>query len=138
MKPINSAHSTSKNTSSKVQITSPMFSGILYAAIWLAVGALLLSALLRFGSMQENQLPLYSLLVHGLSALAGGFIAGKRSGSRGWYYGGMLGVLYGLLVLLISFLASNIGISGRTMAMIGESFLCGAFGGMIGVNAKRS
>ncbi len=138
MKPMNSTHSTNKNAPSKVQITSPMFSGILYAAIWLAIGALLLSALLRFGNMQEDQLPLYSLLVHGLAALAGGFIAGKRSGTRGWYYGGILGVLYGLLVFLVSFLASNTGISGRTLAMIGESFLCGAFGGIVGVNAKRS
>lgn len=115
-----------------------MFSGILYAAIWLAIGALLLSTLLRFGNMQENQLPFYSLLVHGFAALAGGFISGKRSGSRGWYYGGMLGVLYGLLVLLVSFLASDTAVSLRTLIMIGESFLCGAFGGIIGVNAKRS
>ena len=33
MKPMNSTHSTNKNAPSKVQFTSPMFSGILYAAI---------------------------------------------------------------------------------------------------------
>ncbi|BBH19284.1 hypothetical protein Back11_06290 [Paenibacillus baekrokdamisoli] len=137
MKQVNAINST-KNVPAKVQVTTPMLSGILYAAIWLAVGALLLSALLRFGSMQESELPLYSMLVHGLSALAGGYIAGKRSGTKGWYYGGLLGVVYGLLVLLVSFLASNTGISGRTLAMLGETLLAGAFGGIVGVNAKRS
>lgn len=122
----------------KVQIASPMFSGILYAAIWLAAGALLLSALLRWGNMQETDLPLYSLITHGLAALAGGFVSGKRSGRRGWYTGGMLGIVYGLLVLLVSFLAADAGLSERTLMMILETALCGALGGIFGVNAKRS
>ncbi|WP_258881647.1 TIGR04086 family membrane protein [Paenibacillus sp. sptzw28] len=122
----------------KAQITSPMLSGILYSAIWLAVGALLLASLLRWGSMHESELPLYSLAVHGLAALAGGFVAGKRAGQRGWYYGALLGIVYGLLVLLISFLASNSGVSLRTLTMLGETLACGSFGGIIGVNAKRS
>ncbi|QHW34199.1 TIGR04086 family membrane protein [Paenibacillus rhizovicinus] len=122
----------------KVHMASPLLSGILYASIWLAAGALLLSALLRWGSMQESALPTYSLVVHGCSALAGGFVSGRRSSQRGWYYGGMLGVAYAVLVLLVSFLASNTGFSGKTLTMLIETLLCGSFGGMIGVNTKRS
>ena len=133
MKPINAM----KNVP-KAQMASPLLSGILYASIWLAAGALLLSMLLRYGSMQENELPTYSMVVHGCSALAGGFVSGRRSKQRGWYYGGTLGVVYGILVLLVSFLASNAGFSGRTMTMMIETLICGSFGGMIGVNTKRS
>ena len=122
----------------KVQMASPMLSGMLYAAVWLAIGALVLSAMLRWGNMQENALPLYSLIVHGAAALAGGFVSGKRSGQRGWYYGGMLGLAYGILVLLIGFLAANAGVSARTLTMIAATLLTGALGGMFGVNAKRS
>jgi putative membrane protein (TIGR04086 family) len=122
----------------KVHIASPMLSGLLYAAIWLAIGALVLSVLLRWGNMEENALPLYSLIVHGAAALAGGFVSGRRSGQRGWYYGGLLGLIYGVLVLLIGFLAANAAISPRTLAMLAETLLAGAVGGMIGVNAKRS
>ncbi|NBC67900.1 TIGR04086 family membrane protein [Paenibacillus sacheonensis] len=122
----------------KAHMASPLLSGILYASIWLAAGALLLSVLLRWGSMQENELPTYSLVIHGCSALAGGFVSGRRSHERGWYYGGMLGVAYAVLVLLISFLASNTGFSGKTLTMLIETLLCGSFGGMIGVNTKRS
>ncbi|SDX41410.1 TIGR04086 family membrane protein [Paenibacillus sp. CF384] len=133
MKPINAM----KNVP-KVHMASPMLAGILYASIWLALGAILLSTMLRWGSMQETQLPLYSLIVHGCASLAGGFVSGRRSGMRGWYYGGMLGIAYGLLILLVSFLSTNTGISGRTFTMLIETLLCGAFGGMIGVNTKRS
>ncbi|CAH1204288.1 hypothetical protein PAECIP111893_02214 [Paenibacillus plantiphilus] len=121
----------------KVQMTSPLLSGILYAAIWLSIGAFILSVLLRWGSMQETALPGYSLIIHGLAAVAGGFVAGKRSGQRGWYYGCLLGIIYGLLVLLIGFLANNSGITGRTLIMLGEALLGGGLGGMFGVNAKR-
>ncbi|WP_308634721.1 TIGR04086 family membrane protein [Paenibacillus silvisoli] len=133
MKPINAM----KNVP-KVHMASPMLAGILYASIWLALGALLLSTMLRFGSMQETQLPLYSLIVHGFASLAGGFVSGKRSGMRGWYYGGLLGFAYGLLILLVSFLSMNTGISGRTFTMLIETVICGALGGMVGVNMKRS
>ncbi|QHT64023.1 TIGR04086 family membrane protein [Paenibacillus lycopersici] len=122
----------------KAHIASPLLSGLLYASIWLAAGALLLSALLRWGSMQENELPTYSLVIHGCSALAGGFVSGRRSQQRGWYYGGMLGIAYAILVLLVSFLASNAGFSGRTLTMLIETLLSGSLGGMIGVNTKRS
>ncbi|RAP77940.1 TIGR04086 family membrane protein [Paenibacillus montanisoli] len=133
MKPINAM----KNVP-KAHMASPMLAGLLYASIWLAVGALLLSTMLRWGSMQETQLPLYSLIVHGCASLAGGFVAGKRSGMRGWYYGGILGIAYGLLILLVSFLSMNTGISGRTFTMLISALLCGAFGGIFGVNMKRS
>ncbi|NBD25943.1 TIGR04086 family membrane protein [Paenibacillus sp. T1] len=122
----------------KAHMASPLLSGILYASIWLALGALVLSMLLRWGSMQESALPTYSLAVHGCSALAGGFVSGRRSRQRGWYYGGMLGIVYGILILLVSFLASNAGFSGKTMTMLVETLLCGSLGGMIGVNTKRS
>ncbi|GGD54817.1 TIGR04086 family membrane protein [Paenibacillus nasutitermitis] len=120
-----------------VHMKAPMLSGLLYAGVWLAAGALLLSAMLRWGNMQESDLPSYSLIVHGCAALAGGFVSGRRSGRRGWYSGGMLGLFYAVLVLFISFMATNTGISGRTFIMLVETLLCGMLGGMVGVNTKR-
>lgn len=121
----------------KVRIPSPMLSGIVYAAVWLALGALALSLLLRFGSMEEEQLSLYSLIVHGIAALCGGFVSGKRSGKRGWYYGGALGFAYGVLVLLVGFLATNAGLTPSTLTMMGIALGSGAFGGIFGVNMSR-
>ncbi|GGG83542.1 TIGR04086 family membrane protein [Paenibacillus radicis (ex Gao et al. 2016)] len=119
------------------QIGSPVLAGILFAILWLAAGALLLSLLLHFGNMKENSLPAFSMGVHGLSSLAGGFVSGRRSGKRGWYYGGVLGVLYGLLILIIGFLAANADLSWHSGLLLVVAFLAGAFGGMIGVNTKK-
>ncbi|WP_336784494.1 TIGR04086 family membrane protein [Paenibacillus sp. MMO-177] len=119
------------------RIGSPLIAGVMYSIIWLAIGALLLSFLLYFSSMKENNLPQYALTVHGFSALAGGFVSGKRSGMKGWYYGAMLGLIYGITVLTIGFLAANSGLSGKSAIMLLAAMLAGAFGGMIGVNLKK-
>ncbi|MUT67286.1 TIGR04086 family membrane protein [Paenibacillus sp. NEAU-GSW1] len=119
------------------QIGSPVLAGILFALIWLAAGALLLSLLLHFSNMKENNLPNLSLAVHGVSSLAGGFVSGRRSGRKGWYHGGLLGVIYGILILIIGFLAADASLSLRSAALLGIALLAGAFGGMIGVNTKK-
>lgn len=119
------------------KIGSPFLAGLLYSIVWLAIGALLLSLLLHFSSMKENSLPFYSMIVHGFSALAGGFVSGKRSGKKGWYYGGLLGLLYGIIILIISFLAADTGLSLRSLLLLLTAFLTGAIGGMIGVNLRR-
>ena len=119
------------------RIASPLIAGVIYSIIWLAIGALMLSFLLYFSGMKENNLPQYSLAVHGFSALAGGFVSGKRSGMKGWYYGALLGLIYGITVLTIGFLAANSGLSVKSAAMLLAAILAGAFGGMIGVNLKK-
>ncbi|GMK47245.1 TIGR04086 family membrane protein [Paenibacillus glycanilyticus] len=119
------------------RIGSPLIAGVIYSIIWLAIGALLLSCLLYFSNMKENNLPQYSLAIHGFSALAGGFVSGKRSGMKGWYHGALLGLIYGITVLTIGFLAANSGLSGKSAIMLLAAMLAGAFGGMIGVNLKK-
>ena len=118
-------------------IGPPLLAGVAFSLIWLAAGALLLSFMLHFGNMPESKLGTYALLVHAVSALAGGFSSGKRSERRGWYNGGLLGGIYGLLVIIVSFLASNASVSWHSLLMLGAVLVAGALGGMIGVNLKR-
>lgn len=118
-------------------IASPLLAGILFSIVWLAAGALLLSLLLHFTEMKESSLPTAAFLVHGMASLAGGFTAGKRSESKGWYNGSILGILYGITIILVSFLASNSSVSLHSVWLLVIALLIGAFGGMIGVNMKR-
>jgi putative membrane protein (TIGR04086 family) len=119
------------------RIASPLIAGVIYSILWLALGALLLSFLLYFSGMKENNLPQSALAIHGFSALAGGFVSGKRSGMKGWYYGALLGLIYGITVLTIGFLAANSGLSLNSALMLLAAMLAGAFGGMVGVNLKK-
>lgn len=118
-------------------IGSPLLAGVVFSIIWLAAGALLLSLMLHFSSMKESELGTYSLIVHSVSALAGGFTSGKRSERKGWYNGGMLGLIYGIIVMIVSFLAANAAPSWNSALILGAALLAGAFGGMIGVNLRR-
>lgn len=105
--------------------------------IWLAVGALLLSLLLQFSSMKESELPSYALAIHAFASFVGGLTSGRRSEKKGWYNGSLLGLLYGLIVLIISFLASDASLSWYSALLLGAVLAAGAFGGMIGVNLKK-
>jgi putative membrane protein (TIGR04086 family) len=125
------------NTDSRKLMTLPMLAGITYSLIWLAVGALLLSLLLHFTSFKESNLEMMAFVVHSFAAFVGGFSAGKRAHSKGWYYGGSLGILYGLLIIIVSFLATDVSISLHSVILLLTVLGAGAFGGMIGVNLRK-
>ncbi|GKU75693.1 TIGR04086 family membrane protein [Paenibacillus sp. L3-i20] len=118
-------------------IGSPLLAGVVFSLIWLAIGALLLSFMLHLTNMKESELGTYALFVHAFSALAGGFTSGKRSERKGWYNGGVLGLLYGIIVIIVSFLAADATFSWDSVTMLGSALLSGALGGMVGVNLKR-
>ncbi|MCD9025676.1 TIGR04086 family membrane protein [Cohnella silvisoli] len=114
---------------------SPVASGLYWSGIWLAIGAIVLSILLMGSSLSEaNMLP-WVFGVHGCASLAGGFVSAKRSGRRGWYFGMANGLLYTLLLLIISFLATDASWTMTVPVLLAVTCLTGAFGGMLGVNA---
>ena len=129
--------SSVKNASKSPFISSPLLAGVIFSLIWLAAGAVVLSLLLHLTSMQESSLNSYALVIHSLSSLAGGLTAGKRSERKGWQKGGMLGIIYAAIVIIVSFLASNASISWNSGILIAAALAAGALGGMIGVNLRK-
>ncbi|MFC4600375.1 TIGR04086 family membrane protein [Cohnella hongkongensis] len=115
---------------------SPVASGLYWSGIWLAIGALVLSVLLTGSSLTESSMQPWVFGVHGFATLAGGFVSAKRSGRRGWYFGMANGLLYALLLLAISFLATDAGWSAAVPTFLLVACLSGAVGGMLGVNAS--
>lgn len=126
-----------------VRVSSPFFSGLVWSCLWLGAGALLLSLLLSGNSIREIDLLPWVFGIHGTASWAGGFVSARRSGRKGWYFGAVSGAVYALCILLISFLAVDAAWSLRVPMLLGLAVLCGAFGGMLGVNtgagsSKRS
>lgn len=121
-----------------IRVSNPILSGLCHAFVWMFIGALVLSFFLWMSGMREQDLSTYTYVVHGLSLLIGGFIAGKRSGEKGWYYGGLTGIVYGLLVLLIGFLALDASVNWKDSLQLLSAFLLSALGGIFGVNTQRS
>ncbi|CAM4358808.1 MAG: TIGR04086 family membrane protein [Paenibacillus macerans] len=119
------------------RISQPTVSGLWYAFLWMMIGALILSLLLQGEMLDEPELALYTYLVHGIAVLFGGIVSGKRAKQRGWYQGGLTGLLYVVLLLLISFLALDTSLTLRDCILLAPGLVIGAFGGMIGVNLNR-
>jgi putative membrane protein (TIGR04086 family) len=113
---------------------SPVASGLYWSGIWLAIGALILSIMLMGSSLSESNLLPWVFGVHGCASLAGGFVSAKRSGRRGWYFGMTNGLLYTMLLLMISFLATDASWTLTVPILLVVTCLSGAFGGMLGVN----
>ncbi|MEF3312468.1 TIGR04086 family membrane protein [Paenibacillus sp. GYB004] len=121
----------------RIRITSPLLSGIVNAFVWLCVGAVFTSLVVSMTDMKEQTLTTAAFLIHGIASLFGGFSSGKRSESKGWYHGAILGVLYTLIVVLVGFLGFDAGLGKDTAALLLIAIPAGAVGGMFGVNAKK-
>lgn len=120
------------------RISNPILAGLYSSFCWMIFGAFILSLLLWLTSMQENELSIYTYVVHGCSVGIGGFIAGKRAGSKGWYQGGLTGALYGILIMMIGFLALDSSFDLTMMIGLASVFLIGAIGGIMGVNTRNN
>ncbi|AWB45699.1 TIGR04086 family membrane protein [Paenibacillus sp. CAA11] len=120
------------------RIHGPTLSGLWYAYLWMMIGALALSLLLRFGHFEEEELSGYSYFVHGAAILLGSIISGRRTKRKGWYQGGLTGLFYGILLFVISFLALDSAFSPLELLLIGPAMLIGTVGGIFGKNMSRS
>ncbi|NHN30067.1 TIGR04086 family membrane protein [Paenibacillus agricola] len=116
---------------------SPLFSGLMVAMVFMLLGTLLTSLLMLATNLQENSLYSYTMSIHGIAMLIGGITAGKRSGSKGWYHGGLLGMVYACIVWTIGFLAYDIGLTTQVLYLVVLTTISGALGGMLGIHLKK-
>ncbi|WP_421616848.1 TIGR04086 family membrane protein [Brevibacillus sp. TJ4] len=118
--------------------SSSVLTGLLYTLGLVLTGALLASLLLHFTSMRESSLPYFTYIINIIGLLAGGFITGRRSGERGWYYGGMTGLAYFLFILLVGFLGFDAPLRWDTLLFLLAAFVIAGIGGILGVNSSHS
>lgn len=119
------------------KITNPVLSGLCRSFLWMLLGAFVLSLMLWGSGLKEQDLAMFTYVVHGIASAFGGLTAGRRAVSRGWYQGALTGLFYGLLVLLIGFLALDSTPSGMDCLWIMAAGAIGALGGMFGVNLQN-
>ena len=93
------------------------------------------SVLLTYTNLSENLIQPVVISVTGISILAGSFFATRKVGKNGIIKGIAVGLIYILLIYLTSSIAGgNFALTIGSMIMILIGILCGAIGGIIGVN----
>lgn len=107
--------------------------------IWgvVLVCSFITALMLKFTSLGSSQLPAISYAINALALLLGGFVSGRKAGQRGWYYGGLQGIIYAVILVLISFLAYDSRMMINPLVFVICAFLAGALGGISGVNTKN-
>lgn len=94
------------------------------------------SALLTYTNLSENLIQPVVISVTGISILAGSFFATRKVGKNGIIKGIVVGLIYILLIYLTSSIINggNFALTIGSIIMILVGILCGAIGGIIGVN----
>lgn len=118
--------------------STSVFAGLLYTLGLVLVGALIVALLLSFTSIRESSLPYFTYVINTIGLLVGGYVTGRRCGGKGWYYGGLTGLFYFLLVLLIGFLGFDAPMQWGSLLYLIGAFVMASIGGIFGVNASSS
>ncbi len=105
---------------------------ILFTLICLTV----FSALLTYTSLSESLIQPVVISVTGISILAGSFFATRKVGKNGIIKGIVVGIIYIFFIYLTSSIANggNFALTIESIIMILIGIICGAIGGIIGVN----
>lgn len=125
-----------RSVPSGVKRGSPILTGLAYSLVIMAAATVVTSLLYKFTGLKESTMGTSVYIIHSLSLFIGGLAAGRKAEKKGWYYGGLMGIVYSILITLIGFLSYDAAFTAYTSILFGLSFVAGAFGGMIGVNLR--
>lgn len=110
-----------------------MLRSLLISYIFSGFLLLLLAFALYKLNLSEGQTDIAVCLVYTLACLAGGFIAGKTAGSRRFFWGLLSGLIYCLMLILLSILfqGGTLPDFQQTLSIMGCCMAGGMFGGIM-------
>lgn len=113
----------------------PILYGLAWSLFWAVVGTILVGLWAHYGTLAPHAVVVSVYVVHSCAIFLGGAVASRHAGVRGWFYGGLVGLLYSLVMVAIGFVVYNTFIlDAPGVLRICILTLVGAFSGMIGVN----
>lgn len=122
----------------KINYFFPLIKGVVIAFVMTIAMIFLVSVLLCNTNLNESIINPLIIFATSFSILTGGFFTTKSLEKNGIITGGVLGLIYILSIyILSSILSSNFTININSIILIISSILCGAIGGIIGVNMQN-
>lgn len=112
--------------------------GSLFAIITSAILLLIFAILLCYTSLSESTMLPVILVVTGVSILIGSMISTRKIRKNGILNGGMVGLIYIIILYLISSLfLAGFSLTFNSFIMLVVGIITGMIGGIIGVNTNR-
>lgn len=111
--------------------------GVLIAISLTLVFLLIFAIVLTYTNVREDTIAPVIIVITGLSIIIGSSIANMKISKNGILNGAIIGIIYLLIIYLISSLVNNqFELTGASIIMVLASIICGILGGIIGVNKK--
>ena len=110
--------------------------GVGISVIFTIICLTIFSVLLTYTNLSESLIQPVVISVTGISILVGSFFATRKMNKNGIIKGIAVGLIYILLIYVISSVVNggNFALTIGSLVMIFISVLCGAIGGIIGIN----
>ncbi len=105
-------------------------SGIILASVL----TLLLALVLTVGNIPAMLISPVTSIILALGSFCGGFIGVKISGKKGFFCGGVSGIIFFLTVWIIGGIFESAGFGTAAIIKAAMVIIAGALGGIIGVN----
>lgn len=116
----------------------PILYGLTWALFYAVIGILLVSLWAHIHPMSASHLVTAAYVIHCAAVLFGSIAASRAAHERGWYYGGMAGLFYALIMVCIGLVVYNtFSLDAGGLFRVLLMALIGAFGGIIGVNTGK-
>ena len=129
-KNINEQSETKKNV---IRIIKGSIFSIIISLILLLIFAILLC----YTNLSENSIKPTILIITGVGILVGSMISAKKIRKNGLVNGGMVGIIYTVILYLISSLTiTNFSVTINSFIMLIVAIITGMIGGIIGINLK--
>ena len=111
--------------------------GSIFAIIFTAILLLIFAIVLTYTNLEENTIKPIIIVITGISVLIGSSISTLTIKKNGMLNGGIVGLTYILIMLIISSITSKgLTFNVYSIMMILISILMGIIGGIIGVNLR--
>jgi putative membrane protein (TIGR04086 family) len=114
---------------------SPTLYGLAWALFLAVIGILGVALWAHFNDPSAGQMVFAAYIIHCIAILFGGITGSRAAAERGWYYGGLVGLLYAAIMVCIGLVVYNtfsVDVNGLFRILL--MTLIGCFGGIIGVN----
>lgn len=113
----------------------PTLYGVTWGLFLAVIGILAVAFWAHFSDPSNGQMVASAYVIHCIAIFFGGILGSRAAAERGWYYGGMVGLLYAVIMVCIGLIVyDTFAIDANGLFRILLMSLIGSFGGIIGVN----
>lgn len=121
------------NSSYFIDIIKGTFLGLLLTFILIVIFTIILT----YTKLSEELIPLINTVIMILGITSGAILTSRKLERKGWLTGGLIGILYFLIILIISKIFIKDFTTDTYLLIKGIiAILIGCIGGMIGINIK--